>query len=284
MSNLHDKALLVSLSISQWAGRRLDKAATASAEAAHATKGRVGNYNKQLLPDCYELERIHSLTADLRKFFLAQTLPWMTDGTRIISAQNYLDFTQALRARKTEHERAVEAFLTAYPNLVRIAQVKLGNLFNEAEYPSVSKLREAFAINCNFYPMPAVSDFRISLGADAQAEFTKNIKSAEREAMREVWSRLHSVVSKAAETLAKPDAVFRDTLLSNMTELCSLLPKLNITDDPELENMRTEVERSIATQTAERLRENADERKGTAEALADIMRKMSGVMSTGGDL
>jgi len=278
--SIQDKALLVSLKISQWSGRRLDRTATATAENAHATSGRVGNYNKQLLPKCYELEKIHSMTNELRKFFLSQTLPWLTDGTRIISAKNYLDFTQAYRARQNAHAKAVDAFISAYPNLVKIAETKLGTLFNPAEYPSADKLREAFRTEVNFYPMPATSDFRIELDAQAQADFAANIQNAEREAMREVWGRLHDVVSKAAVSLSNPDAIFRDTLLSNVTELCALLPKLNITDDAQLESMRREVESKLVAQTPERLRENKTERQSTAQALTDIMSKMSAAMGS----
>jgi hypothetical protein len=58
--------------------------------------------------------------------------------------------------------------------------------------------------------------------------------------------RLHEVVAKMAETLARPRAVFRDSLVENVSELCAFLPKLNITEDPALaETLRT-VESTVA--------------------------------------
>lgn len=278
MGKLAEKSLLVNMRISQWAGRRFDRAASVSVEAQYATAGRVGNYNKQLLPNCYELEVIHSITSEMRKFFLAQTLPWLTDGTRIISTANYLAFTQEFAKRKAQYDKAVNTFLSAYPNLVRIAQTKLGNLFNVTDYPSVEQLSGNFSAVIAFYPMPSASDFRIDLGEEAQATFAADMQSIERKAMRECWDRLHKVVSKAAQTLAQPDAVFRDTLLSNMTELCALLPKLNITDDVDLENMRKDVEAALAGRKANELRGSALERKETAQSLNDIMAKMNSIM------
>ena len=47
-----------------------------------------------------------------------------------------------------------------------------------------------------------------------------------------------------AEKLADPKAVFRDTLVENTKEVCSILSRLNFADDPDLETMRQQVEES----------------------------------------
>ena len=41
--------------------------------------------------------------------------------------------------------------------------------------------------------------------------------------------------------MADPKKVFRDSLVENARELCELLPKLNMTDDPNLEAIRKEL-------------------------------------------
>ena len=86
--SLSNKALLVYLSISQWTGRRTDQTATASVETAFGTDRKVGNYSKNLLPGAKELELIKSQAHAIRRFYYENTLPWMTDGSRILSSKN----------------------------------------------------------------------------------------------------------------------------------------------------------------------------------------------------
>ncbi len=157
--SLSNKALLANLSISQWTGRRLDKRATSTVESTHETQKSVGNYTKKLLPNAPELEELQRLAGAMRVFFYDQTLPWYSDGSRILSSKNYLEFTAAFRTKKSEYETAVETFLTAYPRLKELAKSQLGNLFTDSEYPTVGYLKVAFSCEISFMPIPDVQDF-----------------------------------------------------------------------------------------------------------------------------
>ena len=48
--------------------------------------------------------------------------------------------------------------------------------------------------------------------------------------------------------------VFRDSLLSNPLELCDLLTRLNVTKDPQLEDARRMLERTVRAHDADDLR------------------------------
>lgn len=271
---LANKALLVHLGISQWTGRRLDKRATGTVEASHATQKHVGNFTKKLLPGAKELEKINALAGALRKFFYLNTLPWLADGTRIISSKNYLEFTGQFRTKKQEFEDAVSEFLRVYPALVIEARMKLGDLFSGAEYPTAARLESCFRCEISFLPMPSVEDFRTEMLDSEKNEFLSRMRDVEAEAVRDCWNRLHSVVSKAAERLADPNANFRESLLENISEVCALLPKLNITEDAELESARQSVESAISAVTASQLKSSATDRESTAAALKAIESKM----------
>lgn len=269
------KALLVNLSISQWTGRKLDKKATGTVESTHSTDTKVGNYTKKLLPSAKELEAVQTQASSMRKYFYENTLPWFSDGSRIIASKHYVEFMAEYSKMKQKLDHSVATFIKEYPRLKSVAALKLGDLFQDAEYPTQSELASRFQCEINVMPVPSESDFRTNLlDADKKA-FQRKMREVESRAMTECWTRLHDVVKKAAERLSQPDAIFKDALIENILEVCSLLPKLNVNDDAKLEQARVEVERLASGIKPELCRVNETERNETARKLADIQSKMS---------
>jgi len=276
--SLSNKALLANLTVSQWTGRKLDKQATNTVATTHQTKGRAGNYTKKLLPESKELEAISTRCNALRTFFYDQTLPWYSDGSRILSSKNYLDFTNEFKKLKADFDHAVDLFLVEYPALQARAANQLGNLFNNADYPSVTGLRTLFSCNISLMPIPAIEDFRVEILDSEKQTFITRMRDIESAAMKDCWNRLYSVVSKATQRLSDPDAIFKNTLIENITDICALLPKLNVTDDATLESMRTAVESAVSKLQPDTLRDNMHARKNAVNELDQITSKMSAIM------
>lgn len=276
--SITQKALIVSLRISQWTGRKLDKDATDTVESEYRTDKRVGNYTKKLLPGASELENIQRLASSIRQFFYEQTLPWCSDGSRILAAQNYMDFTEQFRKLKADFDAATEVFLGQYESLKWDARMKLGDLYREDEYPTRVRLQTAFNCEVAFMPVPDVGDFRVQILDSEKEVFLKQMRDVEQMAMKECWQRLYDVAYKAASKLRDPNAIFRDSLIENITETCALLPKLNISDSPELERMRTEVEGLVAKMQPDIVRHSPVARNAAVESLDEITLKMSAYM------
>jgi hypothetical protein len=272
-----ENALLVSLNVSQWTARKLDKKATKEVAINHGVNSSVGSYHKSILPAAYELEAITKSTGAARTFYYANTLPWAMDGARVLPNRNYLEFTTEMRALKSEWETHVNEFVRQYPHLKSQAQLTLNGLYNESDYPT--DVRTKFDFDVSFMPVPQEGDFRIQLAQDEMAKFKDSIVSAEREANKDLWERLYDVAKKAADRLRDPDGVFRDSLVENAVELCDMLPRLNFTDDPQLEAMRREVESVLCGQAPEALRQLPNVREKTVTGLDDILSKMSGYMT-----
>lgn len=279
MSNtLSSKALLAILNIRQWTGRRHDRRATDTVEIAHNSDRNVGNYTKKLLPSAKELEEIQKQAGYLRQFFYRETLPWYADGSRILSSKNYLDFTTAFRIRKAEFDNAVQEFLNAYPILKEQAKHKLGQLYQENEYPTASYLTAAFGCEISFMPIPDVDDFRVNLIDEEKQAFEKRMRETENKAMMECWQRLHGAVSHAVTRLQDTDSQVRESLIDNIKEICIVLPKLNFSDDPKLEQMRNEVEKVAASIDLGACRSSVITRTRAATELDQIIGKMSSFM------
>ena len=275
---LNDRALLVSLSISQWTARKLDKKATKDVADINRASTSAGRYNKSLLPLNDLLANVHQKTGVIREKFTKNTLPWGIDGTRILPSANYLTFMQDFRKEKGEWQSLVQTFLDNYDTLVDEAKRWLGDLYDEKDYPARGKIVEKFNMDMAILPVPT-NDFRVELSSDElsrlQEEMEGRMASVQQEAMMDAWGRLYKHVQHIAEKLADPKGIFRDSMVENAQETCDLLTRLNIADDPNLEAMRREVESKLISHHPDSLRNDPDLRQDTAEEARKIMDAMS---------
>jgi hypothetical protein len=281
--NLNDRALLVQLSISQWLARKYDKKATREVAVAHGTAVDVGRYNKSLLPMQNLLDNVHKKASLIREKYYKNTLPWGMDGTMMLPTSNYLQFMNEFRKEKGEWIQLVDDFVAEYPQLVANASTMLGGLYDAADYPTASQIRDKFRMDMAVYPVPS-SDFRVEIASDElsriQHDVETRVKDAQQQAMQEVWQRLFDRVKHMAEKLSDPKAIFKNSMVEHATELCALLPRLNFADDPNLEALRKEVESKLIKHP-EALRNDPDLRSDTAAEARRIMAAMGTFMGSG---
>ncbi len=278
---LNDRALLVSLSISQWTARKLDKKATKEVADNNRASTSAGRYNKSLLPLNDLLAHVHQKTGLIREKFAKNTLPWGVDGTRILPSANYLQFMQDFRKEKSEWQSLTRQFIDNYEDLVDEAKRWLGDLYDEKDYPSKLAVTEKFNMDLMVLPVPA-NDFRVQLSSDElsrlQEEMEGRMATVQQEAMMDAWGRLYKHVQHIADKLADPKGIFRDSMLDNAVETCDLLTRLNIADDPNLEAMRREVESKLVSHHPDSLRNDPDLRQDTAAEARKIMDLMGSFM------
>jgi len=276
--NLSDRALLVQLTISQWTARKYDKKATQEVATTFNTSKDAGRYNKSLLPMNDYLDRVHKKTTHIREKFYKNTLPWGMEGTMMLPTTNYLAFMNEFRKEKNEWLTLVNDFKSNYLQLKDDAKRVLGQLYADADYPTESEVGNKFRIDMAVFPVPS-TDFRCQIASDELSRIQQDVEArvadAQATAMKEVWTRLYDRVKHMAEKLADPKSIFRDTLVENLQEQCTMLSRLNFMDDPNLEALRQQVEGTLASHHPDALRNDPDLRRDTAAEAKAIMDKMS---------
>lgn len=273
---LSDRALLVQLNISQWGDTKEDK--DLSRKLADDMGGKQGAYRarKSLLSDCDLLQQIKRKSNFIRHdLFYKNTLPWGMKGVRIVSNTGYLPLMTEFRKHRGEWEALVKRFIPEFEHHKAMAQRTLGAGYKESDYPR--DIADRFSINIATDAVPT-GDFRTEIASDEleriREEVAARAKQGAQVAMREAWDRLHTVANHMAEKLNDPSAIFRDTLVSNVEEVCRTLTALNITDDPNLEAMRSVVEQKLAGHHPDALRNDPDLRREIgrdAQAIVDAM-------------
>lgn len=280
--------VVVDLNISTWTGRKLDKRVSDEIDSAKGTKVRAGNYNKHLLAGTEKLERIQKLVGTIRTWHYQQTVPWSDGGSRLLPMANFFDYQASLNSFKDQFDRAVDAFIGEYPELVSSAAFQLGALFDRGEYPEAETLRDKFRFRYAFCPLPKASDFRVQAGEGFKqqlaSQYEEYFNNKLNDAMQDIWARLHETLTHMSAKLADLTVpretktgekiyaqIFRDSLVGNATELCGLLSKLNITNDPKLEDARRKLEVAIAGVDAKTLRDSDSVRHDVKKKVDDIL-------------
>lgn len=277
MTSISNRAILVSLGISEWTARKYDKGASKGVTARAGAIDSAARVNKALLPQALSLERVHKKTSEIRNAYYKRTLPWR-EGSQIISTRDYVAFARWLGDQKDEWYSEVKQFVADYPALRRDAEIALNGLYNEDDYPPPSAIADKFSFRAHFEPVPDASDWRVDVADEHLAAMKADLQRSTEErigaAMQDAWRRIYEVVQKAHDRLSCEGAIFRNSLVENAVELCSLLPALNVTGDAKLEEMRQALEGSLAACEPQNLRDDPVLRSDVADQMADIMSKM----------
>jgi hypothetical protein len=284
--NLSKQAMLSHLHIRVWGATLTDRKVSAEVATKHGvTEKRAGKYRKHVIDvQSIEYRAVRAAASDLRMRHYWHTLPWGEDGGRILPAASFEAYAAEQRTLRKKFDAAVADFVAAYPKLVAEATKDLGGLFNASDYPA--DIGSKFGVDCSIMPLPTEHDFRASLPAAAVAEIKQNItKEVERtteSAMREPYQRLYDHISRMVERLEDPKAIFRDTLVTGLAELCSVLPALNITNDTRLDELRKRAESLVTGLDPQTLRDDYTARADVlskAEEIQDAMAAFMGVAS-----
>lgn len=262
-------AMLVNLNISVYSGRKQDKRTQDEVTTSKGSNSKkAASVYKNLFAECKELDDITKFQARVRAEHYRLTMPWDDTGTRLLPTKALLDYKSVMNRYDTEFGRLVEAFLDKYDTLVAAAAFQLGTLFDRSEYLMREQVAKRFRMDTSMMPVPMSGDFRLDIESELQRElvqqFDERMERQLEAANQDAWTRLHEVLTRMSTRLTTSEdgkrQIFRDTTVTNAEELCELLTKLNVTNDPMLEKARYQLETALQGVTPKGLRDSDGER------------------------
>ena len=287
-SPLSRKATLVSVNISMWTARKFDRKVTEQVNREHGAVADAGRFNK-LLIEAKRLEAINSLVSQARKLHHTYTKPWCDEGLRILPNMLHAKFADEFRKIKREYDQEADHFCLAYPTFVEERKRALNGLFNPADYPAPSTIRDKFKCEVKTFPVPDAEDFRSDvLDADTIEDIRRELEATSdtvlNGAMKDTADKIGEVVGHMAEklksygTTAGKKSFFTASLVENVRELADLLPAFNLTNDPKLDAIAGRIKRELCTEEASELRENEAARATVQKSAEDILKDVEGLL------
>jgi hypothetical protein len=266
---LQDSAMLVTLAISQWTARKFDRKATKEVNNTHGAKD-AGRFNK-LLIDATALAPLNQIEGAARQYHYSVTLPWGNLSERLLPAALFMDYTSTMDCFKREFAQRLNELDANYPKFVQDARLSLGSLYDPSDYPAA--IKDRFAFNVTFGAVPGAEDFRVNLNAQYVDQIKADILQAQydrqAEAAKHVWARVRKVVESIQETCSKEKPRIFDSMIDNASQLLSVLPALNLNNDPELTRIADEMKALIGP--ADTLRSSVTRRHAVAKTADQIL-------------
>lgn len=290
ITSIHDRAMLAYLRIGSWSARKLDTRATKKVTTDSSATTDAARVNKHLLASCDDkLRVIQRIGGEARRYLDNNTLPWDDAGNRLMSNEKAIEVVGELTRYEQQYKDAVADFVVDYPQLREQAQINLGDLANNDDYPPAEHVSAKFSFRLSFSPVPTgFSDARTGL-QPAQVEalskhYEANARRQVSEALKSGWLRLQESLGHYSDRLKEKDdgsgkmQIFRDSMVENLRETCALLGAMNVFDDEELDRVRRRVESDIASFDAQELRDSPLLAKSVRSDVDSILATMRGIL------
>jgi len=256
-------AAIVELNVSTWTARKLDKNASKEVKVNKgANSDDAARVNKNLLAGMNNLKRVTDFVALTRNDFYRLTLPWSDSGQRLVPMMQFFELKQWINDQEATFNQLVAEFLRDYPTLISAQAFQLGALFDRNEFPDVEEIATKFRFKVGFLPLPSTGDFRIDAPNEVVESMQKEYEAMYNERIAQVnqdlWIRLHDTLKHMSDRLGYDSTgkakIFRDSMVENAVELCDMLKRLNVTNDPKLEKARSSLESALLGVDASEIR------------------------------
>lgn len=256
-------AMQVELTIGMWSGEAVDNRISREAERTEAAAFGTMRVVKELAPKAL-IHPIKSAAALGREAHYKMTLPGLTRGVGLLATSIYQEYFDKQREAYEKFEQASMDFIRAFPSILERAKARLGNAFDEGDYPTPAALKRKFRYAVRVFPVPQGKDWRLEgvIEADKGAmreQVEESVKGMYRDATAELYERFRGAIQRLADQMAGEETRIRAATLENLKDMVSIVPKMNITGDPVLHAVAKDMEAIIANVTPETI-------KGSAQA------------------
>jgi hypothetical protein len=275
MTQIAQKAILADLNISVWSATAQDKSASAKlCEDTGAQDGEGRVYKNVLSREA--LKPINDIARAARMYHRQHAMPWFEGGARLLPAKLIEEYELQMAKYQSDFEVAVSVFLARYDAHRNSQEQRLGDLFDEADYPSVDQVAGKFSFNTSFSGLPDTSDFRIELSEGQAEKMRRQIEkglvekqaAAQKAPLEELVGYIHNLAHQVGEYSRKDRAGetgrLYNSLVGNVQRVVDLLPAFNLDNNPEIEALAAGLKRELCAFSVEELKEDEVKRDKVA--------------------
>lgn len=284
MSHLSDKAMLVSLSQRAWKATAMDKEIASQTETQYEAEAGTMRVIKELTPREYMLP-IQQIMNLGRQEHYRITLPGFTRGQHLLATAMFDRYVMIQQEIKEQFYRSVSEFCDIYPDILSEAPNRLRGAYKEADFPTTEQIKGYFEYSHRFAPVPMTNDWRLQGVSGLEmsrlrTEVEEEVHDMFRNATKEIYDRARTVLANIAQQARTykggfpGSAQLRDATIANLKDVSDLVLRMNITNDPTLNEIGKEMVEEFSTFEAAELRKSAELRDNIADIAERILKKM----------
>ena len=258
-----------------------------AAETFDAEAGYLRARKKLIDSKAKEYQQVLSVLNTARSFWKSVTVPYPEAGVRLMRRDWIEKFEVEMEKYRTQLAGAISALESAQQRLIDDARERLGDLFNEHDYPK--SFEGQFSLDWS-YPATEPPAYLRELSpelyeresARIKAQFDLAVSMAESAFAQE----FSSLVERLAERLAPGDdakpKVLRASAVDNFNEFFQKFAGLNVKTSSELNALIAQCQQLISGASVKDLRSDVFLRDKIAQGLGGIKEQLAGFVEVKG--
>ena len=274
MENIFLMACLVQLSTACWQGSKmLDPMLMEKVGDKEWLRGRKCLVNAERLND------IRAVVSRARKALQLSALPFPIKGLELVP-KDAIDAVEAkLSEFRDEYWAAVERFLIGYEEEKDVAREKLGNLFNEADYPL--NIRSKFGFEWRYITLQTPGKSNVlspELYQREKEKFSEMMEETRQLAMaalrQEFADHVNHLVNRLTNNEDGTPKVFKSSMIEKMQGYLDSFDARNMFQDSALAELVEQAKELVGEVSASSLRDNAGLREQIRKAMESVRETM----------
>jgi len=282
--SLARSGMLVIFKASYWQGTVKDKSATADVTSRNNAETGSATVSKKLLPNCAELDAIKKHIARARLLHYELTFDWMGE-LRAMPTMGLTRYMDKMDPELAEHKRLCEAFFDVYEWELSQAPIKLGDLYNAADYFSLDEMRRKFSIEIRTCNMPEAGDWRIDINNQALVEQKEqyerhyqeligNMVGDFKDRLVAALSNISSKLVPAPEGEKSNGKRMHSNILSNVLDILPMADIFGLGEDSQIASLRRKIEDMLDGVSVDALKHDPlvrdDVKRGVDQIIRDL--------------
>lgn len=247
---------------------------------SYGADSRMLSAGKKIIDVRHEaFRKLTSIRTRVVNYWRGLTLPFVEAGVRLIKQSDIDAFVHAMEDFREELVQA-EVELNAVYNEMKVdAERRLGRLYNPFDYPP--EVRGLFAVEWDFpsvEPPSYLMRLHPEIYQQEQERVAQRFEEAVRLAEQAFVAEFARVVSHLTERLANDEDgqrhIFRDTVVTNLTEFFDRFRHLNVRSNTDLEQLVEEAQSLVQGISPQELRDNDNLRHHFAAQMATVQTQL----------
>ena len=270
----------------QWFGitRTLSSDQKSQAAESFGAEGSFLNAGKRLLDTRHRRYRaVTAVKSRTQAYWRSVSLPFPEPGIRLIRQDSVDSFQQQMTRFQGQLREAVQSLEDQYLELKHSAQRRLGELYNESDYPA--SLLGLFDVTWDFpsvEPPQHLQQLSPELYEEECRRVSARFEDAVALAEQAFVEELSSLVGHLTERLSGHDdgkpKIFRDTAVGNLREFFERFQSLNVRSNDQLEDLVQQCQATVGGVQPQSLRDDQSLRRRVATELSAVQSVLDGLL------
>lgn len=280
--DLFSKAVCMTLTIRKIGLQRKSKVKVKS-KADHS----MFRITKSLIA-CSEYSEIEKLDSRIRRHLHRFDMPAKIGrGMALVPAAALNQLAHLIEEFRSERAALIDAFIEVYPDRKDDARLKLKEEFKEAEYPTITEIRDSFYFDVQFmtFDLPGVlNKINQDMAEREREKFVEKFKIIGEDIREGLRTLMQELVDHLLEKLT-PDEhgklkVLRGSALNNLTAFLNEFEGRNLSNDQELEKLVNQLKNTLHSVTPKSLKTDEPYQSIVRRSLTSVKDQLNSLIIT----